>query len=38
MEPPKKRFAHLTEDEIGKHFLEKDSKDNQNATRTAVCL
>ena len=38
MEPPKKRFTHLTEDKIGEHLVEKDSINTQNATRTAVLL
>ena len=38
MEPPKKRFTHLTEDEIGEFLVEKDSINTQNATRTVVRL
>ena len=35
MEPLKKRFPHLTEDEIGELLVEKDSVNTQNATRAA---
>ena len=38
MEPPKKRFPHPTEDEIGELLVEKDSINTQNATKTAVRL
>ena len=38
MEHPKKRFAHLTEDEIGELVVEKDSKKTPNALRTAVSI
>ena len=41
MEPPKKRFALLIlqiEDEMIELLVEKDSKNTQNATRTAVPL
>ena len=38
MEPPKKRFAHLTEDEIRELLVEKDSINTQNATRTTRLL
>ena len=37
MEPPKKRFTHLTEDDIGEFFVEKDFN-TQNARRTAIRL
>ena len=38
MEPPKKLFAQLTEDKIGKLLVEKDSINTQNDTRTVVRL
>ena len=38
MEPPKKRFAYITEEEIGEIPVEKDSINTQKATWTAVRL
>ena len=36
MEPPKKRYSLLTEDEIGELLVEEDSKTTQKATRTGI--